>query len=262
MTLYGLDHHGGEVEAIVLYEKLKKIVDALRKLDSFYNSSGLHKFMVNDLRFSSAAVFLREKQVKHRIVRRSPSARFAEIGQSVATGTSTTIDNAADEFALKTYEGLASGSGKKFSYGVIEAPNLTAVRLDQRLESRVKSIIRQATEVAESAPAQYFRGVALETYDGVMKLVDIRGLFPEGKLTLSAGGKEISCVVQAKDVELLRHGFGRRARVTGRAQYDGRSFFPDRIDVVNIELIEEKSNVVELKGALRGLNPRLAFGME
>ena len=113
-----------------------------------------------------------------------------------------------------------------------------------------------AVDAAEQAPPRFFKGVALETYDGVMKLVDIRGLFPEAKLILSAGNKEVSCVVPSEQVDLLRRALGRRALVTGRAQHDGRSMIPERIDVTSIKLIDKGApNVVTLKGKLQNLSP-------
>ena len=112
------------------------------------------------------------------------------------------------------------------------------------------------TDAANQAPLRFFKGTAIETYDGIMKLVDIRGLFPEAKLILSAGGKEVSCVVPADNVEALRTSLGRRALVTGRAQHNGRSMIPERIDVTSIRLIDESSpTVVSLKGKLKGLDP-------
>ena len=72
LTIYGLDAQGDEVDAIVFAEKRKKVVSALKRLDTFYNSKGQHRFMINDLAFASATVWLREKQIKPRRVRLSP----------------------------------------------------------------------------------------------------------------------------------------------------------------------------------------------
>lgn len=254
LTIYGLDAHGDEVDASVFADKLKTVISALKKLDTFYNSKGQHKFMINDLIFSSASVYLREKQIKARRVRLSPSKRFAEIGVMASTGTDISVRNAAEEYALSAYQSLSKGSGESFSYGIVEAPEVAAVRLDPLLERRVKEIIDQASAIADAAPRKYFQGTALETYDGVVKAVDLRGLFPEAKLVLSAGKKEISCIVAAKDVEMLRSALDNRALVTGRAQHDGRSMLPERIDVSKITLIKKDGNVLSLKGAMKGLN--------
>lgn len=255
-TIYGLEHHGDEVDAVVFADKLKKLVSGLKKLDGFYNAKGQHKFMIHDLEFASATVMLREKAMKSKPVRRSPSVRFAEIGAAANTGQPFEIENAADEYALDVYKSLSSGAGKSFSYGVVSADHVQPIRLDSLLESRVSRIIASAVDAANQAPLRFFKGTAIETYDGVMKLVDIRGLFPEAKLILSAGGKEVSCVVQAADVESLRSSLGRRALVTGRAHHNGRTMIPERIDVSRIKLIDESSpKVISLKGKLKGLDP-------
>ncbi len=254
-TIYGLEHHGDEVDAVVFADKLKKLVSGLRKLDGFYNAKGQHKFMIHDLEFASATVMLREKEVGTRPVRQSPSHRFAEIGAAANTGQPVEINNAADEYALEVYKGLTKGAGKSFSYGVVSTENVQPIRLDRLLERRVDQIISAAVDAAAQAPPRFFKGTAIETYDGTMKLVDIRGLFPEAKLILSAGGKEVSCVVPAENVDALRNSLGKRALVTGRAQHDGRSMIPDRIDVTSIKLIDDSApNVISLKGKLRGLD--------
>lgn len=256
LTIYGLDIHGDEVDAAVFADKLKKLVSGLKRLDTFYNSSGQHRFMIHDLEFSSATVMLREKEVKSRPVRRSPSLRFAQIGAAASSGDSFRIENAADEYALSVYKSLAHGAGESFSYGVVNRSDVGPVRIDRLLESRVDRIISAAIDAAKEVPPRFFRGVALSTYDGIMKLVDIRGMFPEAKLVLSAGGKEVSCVIPAENVDALRSSLGRRALVSGRAQHDGRSILPERIDVTSIRLIDDGApNIISLRGRLQGLDP-------
>ncbi|MEE4211381.1 MAG: hypothetical protein V2I43_19190 [Parvularcula sp.] len=254
LTIYGLDAQGSEVDADVFAAKLKKVVSALRRLDQFYNVSGQHRFMIRNLEFASATVWLREKQIKSKRVRRSPSRKFAEIGAQVASGGTVKIENSADEYALSAYVGLSKGAGRTFSYGIVEAPEVTPVRIDGLLERRVKEIITSASAEAEAAPQKYFRGTAIETYDGVVKAVDLRGLFPEAKLVLSAGKKQISCIVDAKDIEQLRVALDNRALVTGRAQHDGKRMLPERIDVIEIRPLSGGANVLSLKGAMKNLD--------
>ncbi|KIQ69726.1 hypothetical protein [Wenxinia marina] len=261
-TIYGLDHHEDEVDGAVFADKLKKLISGLRQLDKFYNTKGQHKFMIHDLEFASATVMLREKIVKPRTVRYSPSRRFAEIGAAASNEVPFKVENSADEVALETFRSLSSGAGESFSYGVVSAAETAPVRLDALLKSRVERIISAAVDAASQAQPKYFRGVALSTYDGIMKLVDIRGLFPEAKLILSAGGKEISCVVAQENVDLLRSALGRRALVSGRAQHDGRSMLPERIDVTSIKLIDETApNIISLRGALMNLDPNATRGV-
>lgn len=260
LTIYGLDVHGVEVEASVFADKLKRVISALKRLDAHYNAQGQHKFMINGLEFQSATVFLREKTTKPKAIRRSPSQRFAEIGFLASSGADFIVQNAADEFALGTYESLAKGAGENFSYGVVSSPAVDPVRIDTILGRRVHEIVARATTEAERAPKMYFKGSAIETYDGTMKVVDLRGLFPEAKLVLSAGGKEISCVVPVDEVEMLRNSLGRRVLVKGRAVHDGRSMLPERINVTSIKVIESSVDIIELRGALRGLDPTFLQG--
>lgn len=252
LTIYGLDIHGGqEVDAGVFANKLKKLVSGLKRLDRDYNVSGQHKFMIHNLVFESATVMLREKVMKTRPTRVSPAQRFVEIGVAASSGEPFEPSNAADEYALNIYKSLSDGAGKSFSYGVVRTKEVEPVRLDGLLKSRVERIIASAVEAAENADPKYFRGVSFETYDGLLKVVDSRGLFPEAKLVLSAGGKEISCVVAQSDVEMLRKAFDRRVLVTGQAQHDGHSMLPSRIDVSSIDIVDQGINILEFRGSLR-----------
>lgn len=255
LTIYGLDAQGDEVDAVVFAEKLKKVVSALKKLDTFYNTKGQHRFMINNLAFASASVWLREKQMKAKRVRRSPSRRFAEIGAMASCGADISVENPADEFALSTFESISKGSGKTFSYGIVEAPEVVPIRLDGLLVRRVAEIISAASDAAKSVPRRYFQGTTVETFDGIVKAVDLRGLFPEAKLVLSAGKKQISCIVSAKDIEMLRSALDNRALVTGRAQHDGRNMLPERIDVIDIKVIDPNaSGIITLKGSMKNLS--------
>lgn len=255
-TLYGLEHHGdSEVDGEIFAAKLKKLISGLKRLDRDYNTSGQHRFMISDLEFASATVVLREKVFKSRPVRKSPSLRFAEIGAAASSAIPFEIENSADEYALGVYKSLSTGAGKSFSYGVISAPEVSPVRLDNLLNSRVETIIAAAIDAANNSDPKYFQGVSYETHDGTMKLVDLRGLFPEAKLVLSAGGKEVSCVVPRTEVEMLRNALNRRVLVSGQSQYDGRSMVPSRIDVATIKVVEGGENILEFRGSLKGADP-------
>ncbi|WP_281967473.1 hypothetical protein [Roseovarius nanhaiticus] len=255
-TLYGLEHHSdGEVDGEVFAAKLKKLISGLKRLDRDYNTAGQHRFMISNLEFASATVVLREKVMKPRSVRKSPSQRFAEIGAAANSAIPFEVENAADEYALGVYKSLSTGAGKTFSYGVVDATEIAAVRLDKLLKTRVENIISRAIDAANNAEPKYFCGVSYDTHDGTMKLVDLRGLFPEAKLVLSAGGKEVSCVVTRSDVEMLRKSLDRRVLVTGQSQYDGHSMVPSRIDVTNIKIIDLGHNILEFCGSLKNANP-------
>ena len=252
-TLYGLPIHNGEVNADVFANKLKTLISALRKLDSSYNTKKQHEFLIHDMAFASASIMIRENRVKSKPVRQSPTKRFVQIGAMASENGSFRISTAAEEYALKAYNALSKGAGDSFSYGVVDAPAVHAVRIDRVLHSRVQDIISQAKSAAIDAPPRYFSGTSYETYDGILQVVDLRGLFPEGKLVLSAGGREISCVVPQAELETLRQGLGRRVLLSGKARHDGRSMLPTRIDVVSIKPISDGSNIVQFQGAMEDL---------
>jgi hypothetical protein len=252
MTVYGLDAQGEEVDADVFTAKLKKLVSALRRLDTFYNVSGQHRSIVNDLKFASATVCLREKQIKSRRVRSSPARRFAVISAQVSTGNVVQVENSADEYAPSVYEKLSKGSGESFSCGIIESPEVAPIRIDNPPERQVVDIISRAFQVAEAPPRKYFQGFAIETYDGIVKTVDLRRLFPEAKLVLSPGKKDISCIVSSRDIDRLKSVLNVGALVTERAQHDGKSMLPERIDVINIRPLGGKNSVLLIRAQWPG----------
>lgn len=208
---------------------------------------------------------LRGGIIEHR--KRWSGDTHADLGGSVDyVATEALMDCAADEIArlrarVQQYEeGLeithtfvAIENGDDYRFERVETP------YDERPTATIAILEGHWQEVpidaANNAEPKYFRGVSYEIHDGTMKLVDLRGLFPEAKLVLSAGGKEVSCVVPRTDVEMLRNALNRRVLVSGQSQYDGHSMVPSRIDVTSIKVVEGGGNIIEVRGVLRDADP-------
>lgn len=120
---------------------------------------------------------------------------------------------------------------------------------DDYLEKQFERAVRRV-QGDEVEPDRFFKGIAIETLDGVIKELDARGTLVRGKLILTAGGKEIDCVFSSSDLPLLRESFDRRARVEAIAHYDGESLLPVRLDVKRLALVGGK-DLVRWKGALK-----------
>ena len=115
---------------------------------------------------------------------------------------------------------------------------------------RIDDFLRQRTSaIRKSSGDQWYSGVVFGTFDGVLDYVDVRGLLPQIKLTLSAGGKEIDCVCRREDIEVLGDALHHRVRVSGRAIYAGHSPLPIRVEVSGVEPIGEARDFSRWKGS-------------
>ena len=94
-------------------------------------------------------------------------------------------------------------------------------------------------------------GTAMGVFDGIIQEIDARGTLVRGKITLTAGGREIDCVFRRDDIASLRDSFDRRARVEAIAHYDGVSLLPVRLDVKAIKIIKTNPDLVGWRGKLK-----------
>jgi hypothetical protein len=79
-----------------------------------------------------------------------------------------------------------------------------------------------------------------------------------GKLILSAGGREIDCVMNKDCVPEARGSFDKRVVIEGTAHYDGVSQLTSRIDVRTIRIISDKADLLRWRGAFRSVEPHEA----
>ncbi len=106
-------------------------------------------------------------------------------------------------------------------------------------------------QMLEPPPTQkWFKGVVIGHFDGILKVVDTRGAIPQIKIKLLAGGKEIDCVCQKRELEALGEApWDKRVHVVGNAIYDGTSGLPKRVEVRQIDLVKKGGDFSRWKGA-------------
>ena len=98
---------------------------------------------------------------------------------------------------------------------------------------RISQELVVEVEARKTERTHGFKGIAYGSFDGVLKVVDLRGDIRRAVLILTAGGKQIECTVNALTVDALKTALDSRVVVYGRAHYGGSSGLPDRLDVTS-----------------------------
>jgi hypothetical protein len=147
---------------------------------------------------------------------------------------------------------LVRSVGKSFSHGEIAFDGNNIIRIDDYLAQQFEKVTaRKNGKLEQLTHSSSFEGIAMGTFDGVIQELDSRGTLVRGKLTLTAGGKEIDCVFLREDIGALRESFDKRARVEAIAHYDGESMLPVRLDVRTITVVNANSDLARWKGRLK-----------
>lgn len=245
LTIHGLAVDNGNVLGEVFVTKLKALIDALRLADRHLNERKSHDVLVVGLHIGSAAATLRERVSSRERIPTPGTTLIKEIVEAVYNGDRH-VSRYPTEL-ITSLQPLVSGVGKKFSHGEIRFEN-NIIRIDDFLASQLDRAVRRAE--GEDLASGYYEGVALETYDGIVKQMDSRGSLVRGVLVLTIGGKEIDCVFKKEDLDRLRASFDLRARVEAVAHYDGTSPLPSRLDVRRITLVEAGEGLLRWRGGL------------
>jgi hypothetical protein len=157
--------------------------------------------------------------------------------------------------------GTCANQVAKFSpvgYSEVWTGESRVFRVDHFLTQRAKTIVNPLADASlfgqtAALPTErdWFKGVASGSFDGEVKAADLRGALPQVKLLLTAGGAEIDCVCRVENIEDIRAALNRRARVFGRAIYDGKSGLPRRIEVNKINVVSGSRDLTRWKGAFK-----------
>lgn len=243
LTIHGLDEYNQDVDGEVFARKFSAFVRGLAAADKAVNGKRMFKFLLTDLRKGTATASVRE-QVAARGNRLDSS-----LGYYVAA-VEAIYDNTPRAKSLpvplvKEVLALNKGVGHTFAFGEIKSNADFAIRVDEFLASRAEAVYEFVSAEESGAPhstGEGFAGVALASFDGVLKAVDLRGITQKAALVLTAGGKQIECVVNTLAVSKLRDALDRRVIAFGRAHYEGASGLPIRLDVRDIRVLPERAN--------------------
>ena len=115
-----------------------------------------------------------------------------------------------------------------------------------------------------AAPVQpRYQGVAIASFDGVLKLVNLLGQTQRAVLVLTAGGRQIDCGVDSLSVDQLRAALNRRVMAYGRAHYSSDCGLPHRLEVTKADPVKsfEEADLARWRGSfdMSGYRPDEEF---
>jgi hypothetical protein len=247
-VLHGLDADNRIVRASVFAQKFRILLNALRIADTLANGKPSFMYMLSKLETGSAAVTIREKQTTR--------ARPAHSGIYLLETTASAIYNGDRNVErlppelVKQVEKLGKGVARRFSHAELAFSDDTVIRIDDYLLRQTEA----AYETIQSPNRQsdrYYRGIAVGSFDGVLKEIDARGTMLRGKLVLTAGGLEIDCVMNKDRVREAGNSFDKRVIIEGAAHYDGERQIPARLDIKSLRVVGEDSDLLRWRGAFK-----------
>jgi hypothetical protein len=241
IKIHGLtaeDH--GKVPARVFANKLKAMVSVLEAADIIANGELTHNYIMHSMHMSNPTAVLREIPLTATSENKNSAIPvFNNAIESIKTN-----DQGIEKLGpvIKKIALLTGGADKEFSFAEVKAGGDSVVRIDAFLQQR-------ASAIKKSASAPWFDGAVYGSFDGVLKLVDLRGDLPLIKLVLSAGGKEIDCVCRKEDINTLKKDLAQRVVVYGRAIYSSSDPLPKRVEVSSFTLVKEDADFTKWKGS-------------
>jgi hypothetical protein len=152
---------------------------------------------------------------------------------------------------IKNVAILNRGVGKTFAFGEIKFKDSVIIRIDDRMRHQAVTLLNEV-ERTEKNTHRFFKGYSLASFDGVLKLVDLRGEMKTAYLILTAGGRQIDCDITHVDVDLVRAALDKRAIVSGMAFYRGDSGLPLRIELRTVKVLkDQEASLSRWRGAFR-----------
>jgi hypothetical protein len=242
-VIHGLAVDNLVVRAAVFIQKLGILLRALQEADKLANGRASFDFMLSRLEEGSAAATIREKQ-RRREPPRSSIETFESVALAVYNGEQKSDRTPPN--LVKYINKLGQGVALKFSHAEIAFADDNVIRIDDFLVRQSEVAYEFAT--LPDAERQFYRGLAIGSFDGILKEIDARGIMLRGKLVLVAG-VEIDCVMNKGQVPEARESFDKRVIVDGVAHYDGVSQLPTRLDVKNIKIVSESPDLLRWRGA-------------
>jgi hypothetical protein len=187
LSVHGLRKIAERALASAFSAQLKAVVDALRVSDRYENGRARYDYAIAALETGSAVAVLSKVPVSRKSGH-DPIHSFGSVMDGVSKEDSASV--ASHKIVLPYVGRITSGAGRKFSHSVLEIPQFQPFRVDQFMAGQLSRLAQQAANDSD----EKFRGIAIGSFDGVIEEVDIRGIIPQVKLTLSAGHKEIDWI--------------------------------------------------------------------
>lgn len=260
LTIHGLDCDNKLVRADVFSRKLRAFLAGLYEADKLANNGRrAHRFMIEDMKKSSAQIRVREKQATREPPRGSGVATYERALKAVYNG-----DRSVERLPIRLVthiRSLTTGAEKEFAHGEVAFSGAdNVVRIDEFLR---KQSARAAAATTPPTADQFFQGVAVGSFDGVLKVIDSRGgQTIRAKLVTTAGDIEIECIVNRTQLDDFRNNFDQRVRVEGTAHYINDMALPIRVDVHSLTPVKADADLTRWRGAFKPGTPRQGDGWQ
>jgi hypothetical protein len=248
ITIHGLDVDNRAVRADVFLQKCRALLTSLRACDRAENPTPAFRYMIADLRMSSAHARLEERPYRSVMSKRSGAQLYHQIMVAVYEG-----DKNIERYpptVVKLTEQLSRHAGETFSHAELAFDSTSPIRIDNFFEVQARRALRRLAG-DDDRPEEFYSGIAFSSFDGVLRELDSRGSVVRGKVILTAGGREIDCIFSRDDIPEVRECFERRSIIEAVAHYDGSTPLPVRLDVRDIIPIKKDANLQRWRGALR-----------
>jgi len=233
LTIHGLPAFNRDVDGEVFARKFFKFMQALAVADEAANGGRRLKFLIDKLEKNTATAAVRE-QVAAGAVPYASGVEYFEHAADLIYHDKPAA-RALPVKLIRYVEELASGAGDTFERGEIKrGANDNFIRVDANLAANANRIIADIRRLSlgEIKP---FSGVANVTLDGTVITLEGRGEADKAVVILTAGGKEIECLLNRISDETIRKVWKQRCTVTGVGHYSGNRKLPDYIEAVSIE---------------------------
>lgn len=247
LTVHGLDGDNKAVRADVFARKLRALLVGLGVADKSANGKLFHWFMIEDLRKGSAQVQIRERRRFTKVPAASGIVSYEKALRAVYNADRSTAK--LPRSLLSSIRQLGVGVGSQFSHAEVRFEGATVIRVDEFLLKQAERALTAAERLSEKG--RLYKGLAVGSFDGVLRVMDARGDALLAKLITTAGGVEIDCVINRVRIPEIRHLFDVRVRVEGTAHYNGETQLPVRLDVHSVRPIKPNPDLQRWRGAFR-----------
>lgn len=248
-VIYGLAEDGDVVKGEVFARKMVTLVKALKEADKQVNGGKRHDILVDDLEKGSARVRFRERVISRRKIMGTGSNTLGQAISSVYHGTpSSTL---ISERLLRYVSELAQGAEATFSHAEAIYDDNNVVRLDKFFISQAESANVLVMQDADYDLNLRYSGSSHEAFYGTLKVVDTRGQLVRAILTLTAGGREIECVLRRELLQDMLGKFETKVLVEGNAIYKKTDLLPKRIEIEHIKVVEGGGSLLSWKGQFK-----------
>lgn len=250
LTIHGLPAFNKDVDGEVFARKFFKFMQALAASDETVNGGRRLKYLIDKLEKNTATASVREQVASGGSVYESGVAYFRN-GADLIYHNSPKARELPIKF-VRYVEELASGAGESFERGEIKIANDNFVLIDKNLEDNAKAVIADIHRL-QLGKIQPFSGSANISLDGTVITLEGRGEGDKAVVRLTAGGKDIECLLHRMPEDHMRQLWKKRCTVVGIGHYSGNRVLPDYIEAVRVEPVAEGSDWKQWRGAFTSI---------